>query len=325
MTDPKLLTFNLNATADLLSQLTGRSKVRKAITSLSRGKDMSAEPEDNPSLLDQAEVQATLWQEYGRYHMPDKRDRMNRWIDNIAYDSELEPASIARRATLGVFEDWLHWSGYNARQWLRTLDECEQRFRAAGLVYHQIPYHLRRPIAVPAPNGFPLDQLPLVRLSQIFETDQSRTKEVFFRPWFQVYDLAIESINTADAHTHGSKSREFLKGINKRFNESCIRLTRPLNILNEGLVWLEDAVAQVHGRSDLGGSEMLASEFSREGSLFRRWMQTFREVELGLVGSKSAFIKGYADTLLTVGVEPKEYWSLLAEDTSWVKMESLNA
>jgi len=90
-------------------------------------------------------------------------------------------------------------------------------------------------------------------------------------------------------------------------------LAKPLRNLEAGLVWVEEQVAKLAERSDLDGTEALAAKHSREGNIFRMWIQTFLEIEHGVVKSKSAYTEAFV-----VGVVEDEeiakdpYWTMLA-------------
>ncbi|CAO2654002.1 Nn.00g107350.m01.CDS01 [Neocucurbitaria sp. VM-36] len=301
--------LNLNTSANNL-----QGKPDDPVVTTNRKRALRPAEDMSLEVLDQILVKTILWESYGSLQMPEKKARVEMWINDLPYDWGLEDAFTARDATLEVYEDWLDWSTYSARSWLDKLDEYEQRFRIAGLKYHKIPHSLRHPVTLR--HGARVNQYVMVRLSQIFETDRSRTREPFFVPWFDINNTTVEILNTIKLYCRGSMDVDFLKASNQKFDVSYAKLTKVGRILHEGIIWLEDAVARVAERSKQDGSDMLAIEYSREGSLFRRWMQTFPEVECGLVASKSKFIQDSADSLLEVGVQPSRYWRMLGESPS---------
>jgi hypothetical protein len=65
--------------------------------------------------------------------------------------------------------------------------------------------------------------------------------------------------------------------------------------------------------SDQDGSANLLVRHSREGGLFRRWIQTFLEVEHGVVWDKSEYTEDFVDKVVSGTVKEGVYWSMLVE------------
>ncbi|KAH9861455.1 hypothetical protein J1614_011201 [Plenodomus biglobosus] len=249
---------------------------------------------------------------YGHLFPPDKKRRIEVWLDKQPCDWEPGSACSTNEATLVIYIDWLHWSISDALLWLEKLDRCERRFRAAGLAYHAIPYQLRHSTFMLP--GSHIDQLVLTRLSNILETDTPRRLQTFFMPWMEIYKAAVQVvdhnktfqlvfINNID-HMRSAVTDAELK---------LSKLVTTYRSLNAGLEWLEKAVMELSQRSRMDAREALTAKFSREGSLFRRWIQTFLEVEKGLVDSKASYTEEYVEGVLERGVGPGSYWSDLVQ------------
>ena len=181
----------------------------------------------------------------------------------------------------------------------------------AGIQYHETPYQLRHSSTLL--HGSKIEEAVLTRLSGILETDRSRTQQAFFTPWFEIKRVAADILEGLNYYKLMADDIILLRTLHRKFEHFLARLPKLLCNLVAGLEFLEEAVAQVSERSNLDGSAALASKYSREGGLFRRWIQTFPEVENGLVDSKSRYIEWYVETVLDIGVERDRYWRRLVE------------
>ncbi|KAH7091459.1 hypothetical protein FB567DRAFT_617063 [Paraphoma chrysanthemicola] len=204
-----------------------------------------------------------------------------------------------------LYKDWLDWAAHDAAVWLRKLDKFEQRFRSAGLTYHQVPYQLRHSPAML--HGASIEQNLLTRLSQILETDRPRNKQMFFIPWLEIKSTATRILEYSLYNFPLADDLNHLYVMHRGFEISLWKLQKSANILETGLQWLEGAVAKVVRRSDLDGADALASKHSREGGLLRRWIQTFPESDSRSAKSKLHFIEGYVEKVLEVGIEEDTY------------------
>ncbi|KAF2823155.1 hypothetical protein CC86DRAFT_396597 [Ophiobolus disseminans] len=222
----------------------------------------------------------------------------------------MEAVAAAKPITATLYRDWLHWSKHAALTWLVRLDKVERRFRIASLSYHQTPYALRHSATLL--HGSRIDQVVLNRLSDILESDRSRTQQTFFSPWYEIKNVAADILKDLDYYEPIPDDLDFLRTVHRKFELSLIKLPEALHTLVEGLKWLEATIWEVAERSDLDGSEALASKHSREGGLFRRWMLSLPELDPEFVESKSEYIEWYVDRLLEVGVEKDQYWSNLS-------------
>lgn len=83
---------------------------------------------------------------------------------------------------------------------------------------------------------------------------------------------------------------DFLRSINRRFDLALEKLPKSLHTLKMSLKWLKDAVEDVEEYASTDGSELLAQNYSRKGSLFQRWMVTLPELEDGVPGDRTKMI-----------------------------------
>ncbi|KAF1848717.1 uncharacterized protein K460DRAFT_275350 [Cucurbitaria berberidis CBS 394.84] len=239
--------------------------------------------------------------------------RIEAWNDDTAYHLELADAATARSITTEVYEDWLNWARSYALAWLGILDKYELRFRATGLKYHKIPFSLRHSATLL--HGSKIDQSVLTRLTQIFETDRPRKLQSYFTPWMEINKIATETLAEIDNYRPGFGDLDFLCAMNRRLDLSFAMLIKPLNILRVGLHWVENTVALVAERSPLDCCDVLAAKHSLEGSVFRRWIQTFWEIDSGTVRA-AAYTEYYVGRVLATGVGTGKYWSTMLESRS---------
>jgi hypothetical protein len=248
---------------------------------------------------------------YGLLYSSKRQARIEMWIERMPYDWQFENAGTARPATIIVYTDWLNWQKCNVHSWLCKLDEFERRYRIAGVKYHKIAHPLRHSMTLP--HGPKIDQQILKRLTHIFETDRSRDDQTFFAPWMDVYNGVIEVLDDIEAWAVPSKTIEQLRKLEDRCCVALEKLSKPMRSVEAGVLWLEGEVVKLAERSDQDASESLLVKHSREGSLFRRWIQTFLEIEHGVVWNKSEYTEQYVDKMVSGEVEKELYWSMLVE------------
>jgi hypothetical protein len=183
--------------------------------------------------------------------------------------------------------------------------EFEHRFRIAGVKYHKIPHFSRHSLTLP--NGPRIEQRTIDRLAQVLETDRSRYDQNFFAPWMDVYNGATEVLDNINACNVASKTIEQLRTLENKCAVALSKLFKPTRNLEAGLSWLEESVERLAERSDEDASKNLLVKHSREGSLFRRWIQTFLEIEHGLVWNNSEYTENCVDK--GFAVEEGLYWS----------------
>ncbi|CAN9456888.1 unnamed protein product [Alternaria alternata] len=237
----------------------------------------------------------TSRQAYGQLLSPGQRSRMELWVERLPYDWHFEDANTACLIAVTVYKDWLDWSESKAFSWLDKLTKFERRFRIAGVAYHKIPYALRHASTVT--NSYRINPVILVRLSQIFETDRPRAQQSFFHPWIEISNAAKEVLGKLIANKNNPEDIDRLRILESGSEVALSLLANSLPNLESALAWVEEQVADVADRSDIDGSDNLAAKHSREGGLFRRWIQTFPEIELGTVQSQSEFTEGFVDAV----------------------------
>lgn len=258
----------------------------------------------------QSQHEQEIWDDgyepYGLYCSEEESDRIETWLSNIPRHAELEDADKAASETHGQYLDLLHWSRDAALDWLRKLDKYERRFRAASLKYHRIPHHIRHSSKVLFKSIF--EQAALDRVASILETDRARDQQPFFIPWLEVKDTVLGIMSDLELHQPLPDDTEFLRTIYKKIELLLETVPRACYTLLDGLEWLEDAVAGIVARSELDGSGLLLSRFTREGGLIRRWILTLPELHYD-DSNKARFIEWYVDRLLDIGIEKDAYWS----------------
>ncbi|KAH8634467.1 hypothetical protein IG631_09867 [Alternaria alternata] len=146
-------------------------------------------------------------------------------------------------------------------------------------------------------NNYRINPVILVRLSQIFETNRPRAQQSFFCPWIEISNAAKEVLGKLIANKNGPEDIDRLRILESGSEVALSLLANSLPNLESALAWVEEYVADPADRSDIDGSDNLAAKHSREGGLFRRWIQTFPEVELGTVQSQSEFTEGFVDAV----------------------------
>ncbi|KAG9186226.1 hypothetical protein G6011_02782 [Alternaria panax] len=235
-------------------------------------------------------------QAYGQLLSPKHKSHMEIWIEHLPYDWKLEDANTARLATLEVYEDWLDWSESKALSWFGKLSKFERRFRIAGVAYHKIPHAWRQSSSLA--HSYRIDKVVLLRLSEVFETDRPRAQQSFFRPWNEIVNATNTILKKLKANKITTKDVDRLRVIESGFEAALSQLAKSLHNLEIGLLWIEGQVASLAHRSNLDGNDNLAAKHSREGGLFRTWIQTFPEIECGAAETKSEYTEGFVDALL---------------------------
>jgi hypothetical protein len=243
---------------------------------------------------------------YGQSLSLEQKSRIEMWIERMPYHWQLEDAKTARLATAAIYDDWLDWSGTSAFSLLYRLDKFERRFRIAGVAYHKIPYTLRHSPTLPYHAR--INNVVLARLSQVFETGLSRSQQSFFRPWNEIFDAVNGILKELVANKMTPKDIDRLRKLESGFEVALSRLANPLQLIETALFWVEAQVANLTVRSELDGSDNLAAKHSREGGLFRIWIQTFFEIEYEMVDSGTAYTEGFVDAVLgDIGVVEDAY------------------
>jgi hypothetical protein len=248
-------------------------------------------------------------QVYGQRLSPQQNNRIDTWLEPIPYDWQLEDANTARLVTITVYEDWLDWSKARALSWLAKLDRRERRFRVAGIAYHKVPHTLRHSTT----HFSSIEWTVLLRLSQMFETSRARSQQSFFHPWNEIFDAANEVLEKVRGAKETAPDIDGLRILESGCEVTLSQLPKPLRNLEAALLWAEEQVAKLVDRSDLDGAETLAAKHSREGSMFRMWIQTFLEVEHRVVKSKSAYTEAFVDGMMggeEIARDP--YWTMMA-------------
>lgn len=191
--------------------------------------------------------------------------------------------------------------------WLHQLDRLERYFSRAVLDYHKIPHQLRHSPTIN--NGAKISPAVLRRLSDIFETDRPRTQQSYFIPWFEIRDAAVNVLQDLKYYQPLADDVHFLRSVDREFDHAFAKVHKPFRNAKVALRWLVESVKEVSVRADLDASEALASTYSREGSLIRRWISTLPEPNCRSGRRKLEYIEEYVQLVLTEGVEKGMYWT----------------
>jgi hypothetical protein len=243
-------------------------------------------------------------QTHGHMQSPEQKSRIDMWVERLPYHWQLEDVSTARSFTDAVYMDRLHWERLDALSWIARLNDLEKRYRVIGIDYHKIPYSLRHSETLL--HGPKIGKPNIVRLSQVFETGRPREQQAFF-------NVATDVIGKVDECGSTTKAIDELRRLCLESGIVFRKSWKQLDNLEIVLEWAQGAVSDLSGRSDLDGVESLEAKHSREGSLFRRWIQTFPEIQHELVKSKHEYIECWVHQALSDGVEKNEYWTTLAQ------------
>jgi hypothetical protein len=246
---------------------------------------------------------------FGLYCTVGKHSRIEVWLDSLPATDEYIDAATAPTMTAALYRHWLHWQEHTAITWLRQLDRLERYFRRAALDYHKIPHQLRHSPTIN--NGAKISPAILRRLSEILETDCPRSRQAYFITWFEIRDAAVNVLEDLRYYRPLANDVDFLRTIDRKFDQIFGRLEKPFRNAKVALRWLVEEVKDVGARAELDASEALASSYSREGSLFRRWISTLPEADRNSGRTKLAYTEWYARTILAEGVEKEAYWSML--------------
>ncbi|KAL6710622.1 hypothetical protein ACN47E_008670 [Coniothyrium glycines] len=235
---------------------------------------------------------------YGLLITPSKKTAIDNWIAGHPFHISFEDASTAKSVTGGVYMAWIDWIKSDAHLYMRKLNRLEHRYRVAGLKYHRCPYPLRHP-TFPPNDDTNTEKDILFRLSQTLETNRPRIHEPFFQIWKEVEKAATEIIKEIDSNIVLPNNTVFLHAMSDRLDLELNRLGRELRNLEVGMLWLEQSVETLSGKSGLHTGELLAGKHTCEGVVFRWWIQNFPEVESGLV--KDEDMESFVRHLLALG------------------------
>jgi hypothetical protein len=231
-------------------------------------------------------------QTYDHMQSPEQKNRIDMWVERLPYHWQLEDAATARLFTVTVYMDRLHWERLDALSWVARLNEFERRYRVIGIDDHKIPYSVRHSETLL--NGSKIGKPIIVRLSQVFETGRPRDQQAFFKQWMEIFNVATDVMGKIDECESTTKTMDELHSLCLESGIAFRKLWKQLNNLEIVLEWAQGAVSDLSGRSHLDGVEPLEAKHSREGSLFRRWIQTFPEIQYELVKSKHEYMEiGY--------------------------------
>ena len=155
----------------------------------------------------------------------------------------------------------------------------------------------------------------------MFEIGRPRSEEPFFHPWDEIFDAAYAVLQKwVLSRGTAPENVDQLRVLEAECELTLSQLAKPLRNLEAGLLWVEEQVAKLAKRSDLDGTDLLAAKHSREGNIFRMWVQTFLEIEHGVVKSKPAYTEAFVDGAVEDEKIAKDpYWTMLvvAEVEGW--------
>lgn len=111
-------------------------------------------------------------------------------MDAVPNGDQLIDLTVAPEMDFDLYAGWLVWAGSTARHCLHNLDKLERQFRKATLAYHKVPYQIRHSSTLP--SGAKANPVTPAMLFQIFESGESRSRLIFFKPFYTVKDAAVE-------------------------------------------------------------------------------------------------------------------------------------
>ncbi|OAL00908.1 hypothetical protein IQ06DRAFT_134693 [Phaeosphaeriaceae sp. SRC1lsM3a] len=248
---------------------------------------------------------------YGSLGAIVQRRRIEVWLDAVPDGDQLVDAAVPADMTVDLYADWLVWAGSTALHYLDNLDKLERQFRKAALAYHKIPYQTRHSSTLL--SGAKASPVTLKILSQIFESDESRSRLRFFKPFYAIKDAAVDVIFELRRRESTPLDIDKLRYSERKCEKALEPLSQLIFELLKNLKWLREIVNEIRGRAGTDGKEALAQKHSREGGLFRLWMLSLPEVEFGLDGIQWTYVDWYAERLLEYGVEHDTHWSKMAD------------
>ncbi|KAH7409816.1 hypothetical protein DE146DRAFT_774917, partial [Phaeosphaeria sp. MPI-PUGE-AT-0046c] len=198
-----------------------------------------------------------------------------------------------------LYTDWLVWAGNTAFHCLESLDKFERYFRKAALAYHQIPYQTRHSSTLL--SGAKANPVTLKILSQIFESNEPRSRLKFFAPFYTVKDAALNVLVELNRLEAVPVDFDELRNSERKCEKNLEPLSYLLFELLKNLRWLRGIVDEIQDRSGTKGSDALAQKHSREGGLFRLWISSLPELEFGSNVKQSTYVDWYAESLLEYG------------------------
>ncbi|KAJ4290535.1 hypothetical protein N0V90_010752 [Kalmusia sp. IMI 367209] len=185
-----------------------------------------------------------------------------------------------------IYHDWFNWADFAVQTLLDELDIYEMEYRRLGLKYHGIPHNERHSSSLLTSASFHralranaettrANPSVLRSLETIFETDCPRTQQSFFLNWRTAYQEIAEMKNLCASAPHTDRVLTLahrMKIMEKRF----MAVNRLADRIKAQLKSVKRSVDAVRAKSK--ASSDLAAPFSKEGSLYRRWVNTFEEV-----------------------------------------------
>ncbi len=235
------------------------------------------------------------------------------WLRDVPIDGTLRNASIAATPTVDGYIDRLSWSATNAHKWLERLEAWELRYRIAGLKYHKVPAPLRHATIVS--NGSKIELEVLTRLAEVFNPSRHRDQQAFFLPWVYISDVATDIIQlvavTEEQQQTQPQTVMQLSAQHAGYEMILDSLWSKRDDVERALCCLEGMVERMAERSDgeEKGKERLTERHSREGTLFRQWIQNFGEIEY--VKNVPEWIEKYVHDVLKGGLEKERCWHVI--------------
>jgi hypothetical protein len=145
------------------------------------------------------------------------------------------------------------------------------------------------------------------RLSQIFETDTVRAKQAYFAVWYEIFRASFSVIQRVQDYQN-SPFRVRLDNAWDRCNRDLQVAERRIRELERGLHNLSAMVRRLEVLAH-GALPNLADHSTQEGTLMRRWMATFAEMEATGYTQRRLMTEPLVRTWLAQGVEREPFWS----------------
>ncbi|KAF2114159.1 hypothetical protein BDV96DRAFT_600882 [Lophiotrema nucula] len=200
-----------------------------------------------------------------------------KWLSTLpSHLSEMDSVDSLPQPTIAHYHGWLDNLSWHATRYLLELDEMESGYRHIGLNYHGIPEQTRRAANLMVQR----------RLREVFESDLPREQQVFFTSWYRVLEV-IKSAIAAVQKSEGVQNGNTLHRMHKDVEAALVRCAGSLKEIKRMLISLEGIVAEVTSLPSYRVPSSIASDeqvdlrykWSSEGTVFRRWIWTFPEVQ----------------------------------------------
>ncbi|KAH7130556.1 hypothetical protein B0J11DRAFT_602902 [Dendryphion nanum] len=232
-----------------------------------------------------------------------KCERIEKWVMELPNAPSEYVCMRAHpvRPSVSVYHDWLHEHSCRALMLLQRLDYFDLRYRKLGFHYHSLPLTHR--------HGTPA-LLPLIRarVAQQFESDTPRSSNTFFSLWFRVKKI-VQEITFELLKNESVDDISALQDCNAKTGPALEQADTIIQSIAQSIRNMETIIN--HFKAPKIQPVDLTVKHSKEGSLCRRWMQTFGELEY--LANSNVLIAEIAEDIIELAVKDElpqcDYWS----------------